>query len=350
MKILWTAGCGDTIALESTWTEDERDALETCYWATRAAGITRPLFEASTRYRHVQHVVLPVDPKNAYFSLDGVRKDFPCLPKDLQDWSVWNRFGEFPARPWSLSTFLTEPPAPLDRWESRLPDRFVLVQHQTTLHTNREQRQLRDLDVEEWGRLIARLEAEDLAAVVVNSPDTDPPPVHPRIVDLVGQTSMVEGLALLRRSQGYWGIASALCVAAAQICAADQLWVKGPELWLKSYRHIYFAPHPIHPVPYLFDHLTQERPCIQARENVQTLVMNIMRPWRGGIVGPGSIIEAKPEEAAKLLATGQAVVYVPRVETESDPEPEPDPEPIELDTADVPRVKRRAIRVKGASS
>jgi hypothetical protein len=305
VDVLFTGGCGDVIALESMWSEAERGALHTVYWATRAAGITRPLFERSLRYAGVDHVVLPYMGKT-YFNVFGVRADFPALPA-VKDWSILTRFREFSARPWSRSTFVSEPviPAPIC---ADLPDRFVVIQHETLLHTNAAQRQLRNLDGREWDRILHQLEVEDLAAVVVNGPGSSPPPRHPRIVDLVGRGDFADSMAILRRASGYWGIASALCVAAAQLFGPDALWVKGPESWLKHHRHIYFAPHRADETPFLFDHLCNACP-YRSDPSVETLQMRIMRHWRNEIVAPGSIIEASPDEAEVLKRTGQAVAY-----------------------------------------
>lgn len=328
MDVLWTSGCGDVIALESTWSEEERAALSTCYWATKAAGITRPLFERSARYRHVKHVVLPSIPGKTHYNILGVRGDYPSLPSGIRDWSVMTRFREFSDRPWTRSTFLTEP-ADAAQICADLPDRFVLIQHETTLHTTPAQRQLRNLDAAEWDRVIARLEAENLSAVVVNGADTSAPPRHPLIVDLVGRTDFVESMAVLRNACGYWGIASALCVAASQLFDPDQLWVKGPEAWLFANRHIYFAPHPAEPMPFLFSHLCSESPRVSVASNVKTLEMKTMRPWRGELVCSGSLVEATAAEAENLIRTGQAEIYDPAKP---------------LRTAAIDPVKRKAVR------
>lgn len=287
MDVLWTNGLGDVIALESVWTEAERASLRTCYWATGAAALGRSLFESSARYRAVRHVAL------------ADRKD---VPAGVDDWSVRVRFPGFWDRPWSPSTFLTGPAADLGAFT--LPDRFVVCQHQTTLHANPPQRALRDLDAPEWSALTARLEAEGLHAVVLNGPGTDPPTAHPLVVDLVGRTTPAEGLAVLRRAEGYWGIASWLCVAAAQLFDARRLWVKGPEVWLKINHGVYFAPHPGSPAPYLYDHLCDALP--SDPDGTVRLTMKIQRQLRGVLVAPGAAVEVSPRDAEVLVRTGQA--------------------------------------------
>lgn len=303
MDILFTGALGDIFALDSLMSPRERRALRHVYWATRSAPALIPLFEASRAYRDVEHTVLPAP--YTYFELAGVQRDNPDVNLSrVQDWSISVRFGEWRTRPHNPSTFLgaSEPPSRL----RDVPDRYVLVQHQTPAN-GAASRALRDLDASEWSLIIDRLAKEDTRAVVVNSPDADAPPMHPRVINLVGKTSLAESIALLSRAEGYWGIASSLCVLASQLFNADQLWVKGPEDWLKINRHVYFAPH--RAFPFLVDHLG-ETGNPKLNRHMKQVVMNRMRVVDNKLVGPGSLVEVSDTTAATLLATGQATPFL----------------------------------------
>jgi hypothetical protein len=305
-SILLTGGIGDVFVLESMLSPAERDSLDTIYWATTSANSVIPLFKSSKRYGHVKHVVYPVT--KTYFMTEGVRKDFPDLPADVLDWSIMVRFGEFSSRPYYLSTFLVEPsdPLPFD-----LPKSYVLIQHQTP-DRPREQRAVRDLDQAEWGLILDRLEKEDKYGVIVNGPAADQPPVHPRLNSLVGKTTYSQTIALLKRASGYWGIASSLCCLASQLFEAKDLWVKGPEAWLRLNRYVYFAPHT--EFSFLFNHLSETRP-FAIDKNMQTIKMLITRIVNTELVGPGSIISVPIDQARLLIGTLQAEAYVAQAKT-----------------------------------
>jgi hypothetical protein len=303
-NILLTGGAGDVWALESMMSDEERDAIQTIHWATRAEPFTRPVFESSRRYGHVKHVVYPTNKDTTYFEAAGVRKAFPQLPEDVEDWSISVRFREFFNRTHTLSTFLKETPV---RVPYVLPRKYVLIQHQTPVNSD-QCRSLRDLDAQEWGLVLARLEREKLYGVVVDSRDADPPPDHPRVINLVGLTTYAESIAVLRRASGFWGIASSLCVLASQLFKPEQFWVKGPESWLLLNRHIYFAPY-LNP-PFVHRHLS-EKPINWINNGMTTIQMLVMRLVRGNLVGAGCLVELPTKEAEGFIRTGQAVLFDP---------------------------------------
>jgi hypothetical protein len=314
MEVLFTGGIGDVIALESCWTEEERDSLTRIYWATRSAKPAKELFENSNRYRQVEHFVFPTPREVTYFNADGVRRDHP-LPEGVQDWSILARFGD-DRRPCLGSTFLNEPEGRPARCRPParfcLPSGYVVVQHQTPLNDD-SQRAERDLDGQEWDRILSRSENLDLYVVVLNSIDASPPPEHERVFNLVGQTTMAESLAILRGAEGYWGIASSLCVAASQLFEPDCLWVKGPETWLWLNRYTYFAPHTS--FPFLFNSLTDTIPKeTRLHKSMNRLMkMTCMRIFRSQLVGAGCVVEMTREEAEAFQRNGQAVPFVPPV-------------------------------------
>lgn len=308
MDFLFTAGLGDLIALESVFTDVEREQLRTCYWATRAANISIELFRATACYQHVRHVVL--DDASNHFGANTLHQRYGLDPS-VVDWSVLQSFGGYASRDWQVSRLLTDAiPLSLSRFD--LPPAFVVCHAQTTLHTNQDERQLRGLDPAEWARILDRASFWSTRIVVVGSPDEPRPPLHPCIIDLVGQTSIPESLAILRASSGFWGIASWLATAACQLFGPEDLWIKAPLSWGKGNRHIYFAPHPIDDMPFLFDRLTDSQPSIRPGSTKRYLCMKLLRPFHNQLVAPGTIIEATDDEARIMLANGNAEEIAPR--------------------------------------
>lgn len=287
MKVLLTGGAGDVIALLSLMTADERDSLDTIYWACSAASFTRPLFESCPTFAHVRHVVLPLT-QPVYYSLEHARQDH-VIPDDVADWSIVKRFPEASSRPFRRSSFFVPDPMKVTR-NLDLPREYLVCQHETPANSP-HQRALRDLDPRDWDAILSRLEATQANLVVLNSREASDPPRHLRVRSLVGRTNFIQSIAVLQGAVGYWGIASSLCVLASQIFDADRLWCKGPESWLKLNRSIYFAPHKS--FPFLFDHLADTQ------------------PWRGLNVGTrrlrlasGETIEASPIQVECLMRSG----------------------------------------------
>lgn len=301
-NVIFPSGLGDVLAMESVMSAREIDSCETVYWATRAEPYTRPLFERSERWGKKRHVHL--DAPKVFFFKEAVLKDYPDLPADLEWWGIYGRFAEWSRRAFRRSTFLTEPLASVDHLD--LPDRFIACQHETPINTP-EQRAYRDITGEEWAEVIRRLEVDGVPLVVLNSADANPPPRHDLVIDLVGKTSTAESLSVLSRAEGYWGIASSLCVAAAQLFPAGKLWVKGVEAWLFANRFVYFAPHLT--FPFLYKSFTDKEPVRLLNRGEMLYRMKCMRIVKNRLVSPGSIVEMTPKEAAGFVRTGQAEVW-----------------------------------------
>jgi hypothetical protein len=333
MKLFLNAGAGDVFALESCLTPDVRASIREIHWATRISHLMTPLFIESPTYGHIFHVRYPVTTRS-FFTIEGAREEFP-IPPDVLAWSIGETFSG--SRTYTPSAFLTDPSPDLSRFD--LPRRYVLLLHQTTAHTSASQRALRDLTQEEWRLILDRLEREDLMGVLVNSGDTDPPPESPRILDLRGQTSIAESIGILKRAQGFWGIASALTVLAAQIFQSDQLWVKGPEANLHDFRHHYFAPHVR--FPFLYYNLGDELP-VKGLHNCMHVRFKELRIFGNEIRSIGSVVEATPEQAADLVKFGHADYFTP-----TDNHDEAVAKIDALQTAIAKPVKKRARRFEG---
>lgn len=303
-EVLLSGGLGDCVVLEARLTAEERDSLEVIHWATRAASIAQPMFEASHRYRHVRHVVYPTVHPECFFTIEGVRRKHPLLPEEVLDWSIFVTFPQ--RRQFNGSTFLQEEhPCTL----LTLPDRpYVLIQHQTPINGTTPQRQARDLDDRDWAAITDRLDEKDLLGVVVNSADADDPPMHPRILNRVGQGTLQDSIQALKRSVGYWGISSSIACLASIWHGPEALWVKTPpcETWLWLNRHRYYQTQTS--FPFLFHHLTDSEP-IQDTQSGLPLMFTVMRIFRGMLVGPGSLLKIEEPEYSVLVKTGQGVPW-----------------------------------------
>ena len=288
VELFLSEGFGDVFAVLSRLSDEAQADIEAIYWGTPGLFSMRSLFKATPAYAHIRHELW-----------NHVRQ----LRPEILDCSISKRFPTFRTQPFNPSKFLT---VASDLARFNLPARYAVIQHDTTAHTTTASRRLRKLHPEEWQVVIEWLAERDLPGVVLNTADTEAPPDHPRIINLIGQTSLVESVAILNQATAYAGIASCLCVLASQLFDAEHLLVKGPEVNLWRNRESYFAPHGTY--PFLFKHLCKpnERPSdvVEVRMLRTRLVLNDM-------AFEGSLVEMGAELAADYVRAGEAAIYTP---------------------------------------
>lgn len=221
----------------------------------------------------------------------------------VDDWSIQIKFPQVSQLPFRVSPFLTDPQVNVDHFG--LPDDFFACQHETPINLP-ENREERDLDRHDWDMVLFKLELEDTNLVVLNTKDSNPPPHHPRIIDLRGKTTLRESISILTRASAYVGIASSLCVLASQIFDKDHLWVKGPEHWLWINRYIYFAPHQTFP----FLHKKLYEPAIEDQyKGMVEIAFLYTRFWQNQICPEGSPLFVTEANANDLIKRGCARLY-----------------------------------------
>ena len=91
----------------------------------------------------------------------------------------------------------------------------------------------RDFDQADWQKVAP-------AAVVLNDQREFVPQ---GLIDLSGQTTILEAIEILKHARGYIGIDSASSVLASQLFSGDNLKIKCVNPHGQKWQHIYFAPH-----------------------------------------------------------------------------------------------------------
>lgn len=246
-----SGGIGDFFALESHLPERTRLGLRGLACATRAARSIRlmmatvratfPRYEpGASRWCPWPMLWEEFAPDRfCWWSLPEVTEQLgrDDLIGTMEDWSILREFPRIAAGQLSFtgSSFLRYPLASV-RWFG-LPDRYIVV-HPASANDRREQR---DFDGADWAWLAGWLDRQGLPGVVLGT-DSGPLPDGADLIDLRNQTTLPEAVEVLKRAEGFVGVASCLSVLAAQLFRDPRLVVKGPGTHVWQWRRVYFAP------------------------------------------------------------------------------------------------------------
>jgi len=231
-SILITGGIGDFLAVESMLTPEERESVDTAYYAAPAANEIAAILTALPNYPRLKnHWILPTYSHTFYDSGEVARGLNWNRPANMQDLSIRDFFPL--NRPYAGSSVLTKALA-----NPAVPDRpyVVVVPHSTWFMPAG-----RAFDAADWDSLFRTLDKRDLVGVVLCR-DAVPIPSHPRLIDRQGQLTILESIETLKRADGYLGIDSWCSVLAPKLFPANRIAIKNtwPHGW--ENRRSYWSP------------------------------------------------------------------------------------------------------------
>ena len=242
--ILITGGTGDVIVLESHFPQELKDSLTTIYYACSSYAPLRSYFEALPNYPQLRNHISLWDDFSRFRcflnkahvtnTLLGWGKRLPADWNKVDDWSIAQRFplieaGIYP-RLGSSGLHYRLAPLTID-----LPERYNVVVPCTP---NDRGLPARAFDDAEWIRVVDYLRQLDLPGVILNSPNADPRPAD--LIDLTGQTTILESIEILKRAQGYIGIDSCLSVLAARYFDPACLRIKVSRSHAHHWKGVYW--------------------------------------------------------------------------------------------------------------
>lgn len=227
--VLLTSGIGDALALDSFTLPEVRESLTGMVLASPAARTVLQLYQAAPTYPNLRNFsVLPTG-KNVYYSKEAVEK--MQGPIAAEDWSIAVRFPTF--RHYAGSSFLEHTLCRPRRFDRP----YVII----VPHSSWGRWAGRSFTAEDWANLLNFLERRQLLGVVLHD-GAEKVVASPRLVDLTGQTSILEAIELLKGAQGYLGIDSWASVLAAKLFPTQRIAVR--SVWSHLYQNarVYYAP------------------------------------------------------------------------------------------------------------
>jgi hypothetical protein len=290
-QVIHDTGAGDFYQIESVWTEEERDQLETVWYGYNnpQSDALRQAIEANPRYAKVKHRYLRYPTEL-----------LPGVPNTLRDHSILHR------KVFTGSSFLKHNLSDLAYLEGVLPERFDFI-HPATPVNLPSVRKIRDMGQEEWQAVIDRLEARNTIGVIVNPKGIEDVPQHDRLVDLRGLTTMPQAIEVLKKASGFIGIDSCFAILAAQLFDHEDLIVRTNNPHVIAHRWSYYAPHedPGFLVPYIGGEPHTKTPKPYTKGIVIESLCNCLNHGRNH--GRGERLEVPKDRAEAMVKASQAI-------------------------------------------
>jgi hypothetical protein len=238
-EILLTCGIGDFIAMESYFTQAERDQVAVIHWATRARSSLMQLvpFVFTTIDRHV----IERDTWGPAFSKDfsiASRDELPDLDGSVVDWNVHAIVEQVWAgkRAYATSSLITQPLCSVAHLN--LPERYCVVHP----YSENARTPVRDFSTAEWLAVYGYWSAREMPIVVVNKGGERFPSL-PGVIDLTDNLDLLAAIEVTKGACGFAGTASVFSVVASKVLPKESLFIKGGRDLRENYSSFYYAPH-----------------------------------------------------------------------------------------------------------
>lgn len=273
--ILITCGIGDFLAIESFFSQKEKN-IRNVFYATRAQKEISKLFDALPNYDIKEHINY-FDRFNGKLPtiwdinhLNRITKS--KLDPAIHDYSIKVKFNENRRnkyKHYNGSSFLKYELAKDIKTKFNLPSNYIVV-HPCSKASYRLAAQ-RELTPYEWKFLLAEIPGTSSCGktglfkdtlgggdfrllggtsqqkiVVLNTWPDYQIPNNKNIIDLTNKTTLIESIEILKNSNGYFGIDSALSVLAAKLFGSEKLYIRhfGRSHRFHLWRHkdVYYYP------------------------------------------------------------------------------------------------------------
>lgn len=226
LSILITGGIGDVFAIDSFMTLEDRERLETVYYACPAWREIGELLRALPNFPRLKNHVTVSSSRKTYCSKSTVESDHGDVP--CEDWSIAVKFPMF--KSYIGSSFLTHRlamPRP-----TAMP--YVIVCPSSSWG----QWEGRAFDAADWQVVFDFLEARKMRGMVLQKHKIDLP-THPLLDYAIGKP-VLEAMELFKGASGYLGIDTCWSVLAAKLFPI--LSVKSVNDFCRRWRNVYYAP------------------------------------------------------------------------------------------------------------
>lgn len=241
---LFTGGIGDIFAVESYFSDQERNNLTTVLYGTNKQKFIQPLLESLPNYPNLKtHKIVWDDFRNFWcflYKKEIINRLGNISPPELigcEDWGILPKFEQIKAGiiKYNGSSFLNYKLADVTNFNLNLP--YAVLTPFSTDKRNGN----RDFTSQDWAKVIDWVARRDMKAVVINQGE-DQLPSHSRIIDLSNKTTATEAIEILKGAKAYVGIDTWLSVLAAKLFDSPMLAIKSNNRHCYDNKHIYFAP------------------------------------------------------------------------------------------------------------
>lgn len=246
-SVFFSGGIGDVLALESFFSEEQRNCLKAVYYGTNKQAGVEAMLKSLPNYPALkQHYTVWNDFSDfwCFYSKvdciaklkDNNRRIMPGLVSS-KDWSIIVKFGDIKKGrlKYNGSSFLKHKLA--DVGEYQLPESYIVICPYSTDKRLKE----RDFTDSDWKECYRYLERTGTKAVVLNE-GKDVIPVHSNLIDLSNKTTLPKAIEVLKNAKGYVGIDSSLSVLAAKLFDEPQLVIKSCNQHCYENAVCYYAP------------------------------------------------------------------------------------------------------------
>lgn len=245
-SIFVTGGIGDVIALESHFSEELRNKLDTIYYATSKWEPIKQLFESVPNFPKLRHHVVVWDDFSRFWcflhkkecirEMTNHKLDVPKSFQQAPDYGIVTKFPQITAgmMPYTYSSFIKHTLCGIEQFA--LPLNYVAI----CPYSTDKRLASRDFDQADWKATIDYVEQHNITGVVINN-GNDVVPNHRLIVNLTNQTNIAQAVEIVKSADGYIGIDSSLSVIATKVHAANQIVIKSGNSHLFHNKAIYYA-------------------------------------------------------------------------------------------------------------
>jgi hypothetical protein len=249
-----TGGIGDAIAVDSFLDLNFRKEVSTFFYATWQKRHIENLFGCLKGYPNLKHHISLFNDFQAIAEYPGLKpftslSEFYNLCKDKKDLEQYNLSCscdlsiatilekiESNKIQYTDSSFIKEKLIDVSRFNLLKPYYVILPYSQQKMGNRR------DFNKEDWNQTLNILNVNNSYGVIINVGDKEKIPKNPMLLNLSNQTSLVEGIEILKEAQGFLGIDSWLSVLAAKIFDEPNLQIKTCHEHVRRFASLYFAP------------------------------------------------------------------------------------------------------------
>jgi hypothetical protein len=239
-----TGGIGDVLAVESFMTQQEKERLQTIFYATNKHEHIEFLFKKNKSFKNLTNHVVVWDDFSKFWCFHSMlqyqHKSSSVNNKVFSfchDLSISKIFPEVKQGnlKYQGSSFIQQKLTEIDHLE--LPKKYI-----TILPYSTDKRQAsRDFEEKDWNNVICCLEQNNIKGVVVNKGE-DKIPDHELIINMSNKTKLDEAIEILKNSKGFLGIDSWLSVLASKIFNPPYIQVKSQNGNCYDNATCYYAP------------------------------------------------------------------------------------------------------------